>query len=126
MIKGTLNRATSEAATLHGEISLPEFIKATGIASIEFNDDYTLTFILTDGTSYTTGSIQGPRGEKGEQGIQGEKGDTGVTPHITIGTVTVGDTPGVTITGTDENPVMNFVLPHPALTKDKNDNLYAL
>lgn len=55
-----------------------------------------------------------PRGDKGEQGIQGiqgEKGDTGNTPVLSIGSVTYGDTPTVTIDTTDpDHPVLNFVL----------------
>lgn len=43
----------------------------------------------------------------GASGIQGE---TGATPNIQIGTVTSGSTPSVTRTGTNENPVLNFVL----------------
>ena len=34
----------------------------TGIAEITFNEDYTLTITLTDGTSYTTGCIRGRDG----------------------------------------------------------------
>lgn len=64
--------------------------------------------------------IQGERGPQGPQGIQGQKGDTGATgpsgatgatPNITIGTVSSGDSAAVNITGTPENPVLNFVLP---------------
>lgn len=52
-----------------------------------------------------------PKGDKGEQGIQGEQGIPGPTPVITIGSVTYGDTPTVTIDTTDPaHPVMNFVL----------------
>ena len=43
-------------------------------------------------------------------GAQGIKGETGATPNIQIGTVTSGNTPSVTRSGTDENPVLNFVL----------------
>jgi len=43
----------------------------------------------------------------GASGIQGE---TGATPQISIGTVTSGQTPSVTISGTAEHPVFNFVL----------------
>jgi len=43
-------------------------------------------------------------------GATGIKGETGATPNIQIGTVTSGSTPSVTRTGTDENPVLNFVL----------------
>lgn len=76
---------------LDGAVGLLTLIEA-GIAQIIFNDDYTITFILTDGREFTTGSIRGAvgekgdkgdkgdtgeRGEKGEQGERGEKGDTG-------------------------------------------------
>lgn len=36
----------------------------------------------------------------------------GKMPAITIGTVTTGVEPSVTITGTPEAPVLNFVVPH--------------
>lgn len=41
---------------------------------------------------------------------KGEKGDTGATPHLTVGTVETTVEPSVIITGTDENPVLNFGL----------------
>lgn len=50
----------------------------------------------------------------GVQGIQGIKGATGATPKITIGTVTTGSagsSASVTISGTAENPVINFKIP---------------
>ena len=37
-----------------------------GIEDIEMNPDYTLTITYTNGTTYTTASIQGPQGEKGD------------------------------------------------------------
>lgn len=43
----------------------------TGIDTIVFNSDYTLTFNMTNGETFTTGSI------RGEQGAQGAKGDAG-------------------------------------------------
>ena len=43
-------------------------------------------------------------------GAQGIKGETGATPNIQIGTVTSGNAPSVTRTGTNENPILNFVL----------------
>lgn len=50
----------------------------------------------------------------GVQGIQGVKGNTGATPQISIGTVTTGE-PGssasATISGTTENPIINFKIP---------------
>ena len=49
--------------------------------------------------------------------LKGSKGDVGATPHLTIGTVTtVAPTAdaSATITGTDENPVLNLSLPRGA------------
>ena len=51
-----------------------------GIASVAFNDDYTLTLILTNGDSYTSQSLrgaQGPAGQDGEDGAQGPEGPEG-------------------------------------------------
>ena len=50
-----------------------------GIASTVLNSDYTLTIVLTDGTSYTTPSIRGAQGQQGIQGIQGIQGVQGET-----------------------------------------------
>lgn len=62
----------------------------------------------------------------GVQGIQGVKGETGLTPKLTIGTVKTGE-PGtevsVTITGTAENPIINFVIPRGDV--GKVENVYA-
>ena len=49
----------------------------TGISSITYNQDYTITIELEDGTTYTTGVVRGEKGETGNQGPQGLKGDTG-------------------------------------------------
>lgn len=43
-------------------------------------------------------------------GAQGIRGETGATPNIQIGTVSSGNSPSVTRTGTNENPILNFVL----------------
>lgn len=40
-----------------------------GIASAELNSNYTLTLTFTDGTSYTTPSIRGEKGDRGDAGI---------------------------------------------------------
>jgi hypothetical protein len=53
-----------------------------GIQSMANNTDGTLTIYLTNGQSYTTGSLRGPQGEKGDTGATGAagaKGDTGAT-----------------------------------------------
>ena len=43
-------------------------------------------------------------------GATGIRGETGLTPSIQIGTVVSGNAPSVTRTGTNEEPVLNFVL----------------
>lgn len=73
-----------------------------GIQSIVQNADYTLTVTYTDGTSWTSGSIRGAKGE------------TGATPNLTIGTVTTlpaGQDATAEIGGTAEEPVLNFGIP---------------
>lgn len=40
----------------------------TGIDTIVFNADYTLTFNMTNGQTFTTGSIRGQTGTKGDKG----------------------------------------------------------
>lgn len=45
-----------------------------GISDIDFNDDYSLTINCTDGTSYTSESLRGEKGEQGEKGEPGERG----------------------------------------------------
>lgn len=67
-----------------GEVGMMSLIKV-GIIKIIFNPDYTITFVMSDGSRYTSGVIRGEKGDKGDQGIQGEKGDRGdvgpVGPH---------------------------------------------
>ena len=66
------------------------------------------------------------------QGIQGEKGDngdTGATPNLTIGTVETlepTESATATITGTDENPVLNLGLPKGEQGEVSLDELSAL
>lgn len=61
---------------LDGAVGLLTLIEA-GIAQIIFNDDYTITFVLTDGRRFTTGSIRGAVGEKGDKGDKGDTGERG-------------------------------------------------
>ena len=61
---------------LDGAVGLMTLIEA-GIAQIIFNDDYTITFIMTDGREFTTGSIRGAVGEKGDKGDKGDTGERG-------------------------------------------------
>ena len=58
---------------LDGEVgTLIEVGHNTGIDTIVFNADYTLTFNMTNGETFTTGSI---RGEQGQTGAKGDAGD---------------------------------------------------
>lgn len=53
----------------------------------------------------------GAKGDAGPKGDAGEKGNTGVTPVLTIGSVTAGDTANAIIAGTAEAPILNLTLP---------------
>ena len=80
-------------------------VDGVGIENIVYNNDYTITINLTDGTSYTTNSI---RGEKGD------KGDIGVTPNIkikTTETIAPNQYANVIIEGVPENPELTFKIP---------------
>lgn len=69
----------ADKVVLDGELSLTNVIDGeagtvievghdTGIDTIVFNSDYTLTFNMTNGETFTTGSIRGEQGEQGEPG----------------------------------------------------------
>ena len=83
-----------------------------GIASTVLNSDYTLTIVLTDGTSYTTPPIRGAQGQQGvqgEQGIQGVQGETGNGISSIAKTGTSGLVDTYTITFTD-GTTMTFTI----------------
>ena len=108
---------------LQGERGVQGETGATGvgISNVTLNADYTLTITLSDGTSYTTGSIRGAQGERGlqgEQGVQGERGETGTAATIAVGTVASGTTASVTNSGTSSAAVFDFVLPKGEAGKD--------
>ena len=91
---------------ISADLNLYEFCMIdTG--NVEDEDTAKLYMRDVDGAHYITDL-------SGVQGIQGVKGETGETPQLTIGSVTTGN-PGtnasVTITGTKENPIINFVIP---------------
>ena len=76
--------------------------------------------IVSDVVNLDFGLVRGEKGDTGDtgpagpQGIQGEPGETGATPDFTIGTVTTlapGSQATATITGTDEDPVLNLGIP---------------
>ena len=85
-------------------------------ATIELTkkDNTVKTETLFDGTSlmfHWDGTKLGIKTDEDEEYTYVDLlGRTGSTPNIQIGTVTSGDTSSVTITGTSENPVLNFVL----------------
>ena len=62
-----------------------------GLAGVSFGDDYTVTFLATDGTTWTSPSLRGATGETGDQGPRGIHG-SGVS-------VTVAE-----VAGTTEHP----------------------
>lgn len=69
-----------------------------------------------------------PKGDKGDTGATGATGPTGLTPQLTVGTVTTGDAGTdavVTITGTDEQPILNFTIPRGDPGKIIDDFIYA-
>lgn len=66
--------------------------------------------------SYSNGvlSLGIPKGDKGDKGDTGDQGPIGVTPDLTIGTVqtlAAGSSATASITGTDEDPVLNLGIP---------------
>ena len=80
-------------------LGIPRGNTGNGIQSIVLNADYTLTVTYTNGNHWTSGSI---------------RGQVGATPHLTIGTVQTlepGQSATAEITGTDEDPVLNFGIP---------------
>ena len=86
------------------------------IWTITFTDDSTYELKVYNGTAGTPGENgqQGEKGEQGEQGIPGEPGANGLdgkSATITIGSVTEGDTPAVTNSGTENDAVLDFVIP---------------
>ena len=80
-------------------LGIPRGNTGNGIQSIVLNADYTMTVTYTNGNTWTSGSI---------------RGQVGATPHLTIGTVETlppSQSASATITGTDENPVLNLSIP---------------
>lgn len=72
-------------------------------------DGTVATISITDSTGTTTATIS--------DGEKGDTGETGATPSFSIGTVTTGDPgtdAGVTMSGTQEEPVLNFLIPQGA------------
>ncbi len=65
-----------------GDLSGSQGIKGdpgNGISDIVLNQNYTLTFTMDDGTTYTTPVVRGPQGETGPVGATGATGPAGST-----------------------------------------------
>lgn len=116
-IKKTYSSITLMNKTISSDLDLFEFCMIN-TGNVEDEDTGKLYMRDVNGASYITDL-------SGVQGIQGVKGETGLTPKLKIGTVTTGEegtSASVTITGTKENPVINFVIPRGATGVVKNVN----
>ena len=60
-----------------GKVTDAEGTAGNGISEVVMNDDYTLTFEFTDGTSYTTPNLRGKDGKDGKDGAKGDHGSGG-------------------------------------------------
>lgn len=70
------------------------------------------TISVTNETGTTTAKVL--NGKDGKDGANGQDGTDGITPNIQIGTVTTlepNEQANATITGTQENPILNLWLP---------------
>lgn len=101
------------------------------VTSVTLNNDYTLTFTMSDGNTFTTTSVRGPEGDPGNPG---DPGDDGFSPVVTVTTITGGHRVSITdangtqtfdvmdgeggttitvdsaLSSTSENPVQNKVI----------------
>lgn len=84
----------------------PQGATGVGISNVSFTSDGKVIVTLDNGrTIQSTYSFKGPRGDDGADGV---------TPSFSIGDVEAlnyGMPPTVELTGTDENPVLNFGIP---------------
>ena len=114
--------SASEAATSAGNADqsaqeAADSLKALkdGIASGDFkgepgNDGKSPVVTVTAIENGHRVSITDKDGTKTIDVLNGQTGKTGATPALTIGTVSSGDKPSASITGTPENPVLNLML----------------
>ena len=104
------------ANTNDGKLNLTIGTVTSGSTAAATISDGKLNLTLPKGEKGNTGA----KGDAGPKGDAGEKGNTGITPVLTIGSVTTGDTANALITGTAEAPALNLVLPKGA-KGDKGD-----
>ena len=97
--------AANEALTEFGKINE----LSASATTLEYGEPATAEITNVDGHKNSLIGIP-----VGGQGARGEKGDKGDTPDFSVGTVTTGE-PGtdaeVTMSGTQEEPVLNFTIP---------------
>ena len=103
-----LNQLDGEAG------SVIEVGHGTGIDTIVFNSDYTLTFNMTNGETFTTGSI---RGEQGAKGDKGDKGDNYVLTQADM--EHIASLVNIPLATTSSNGLMS------ATDKSRLDDVYA-
>jgi len=131
---GAAGTATNKASEASQSASDAEHAKIDAEAAKDSIKDMTASaHTLPSGSSATVTKTEGettfnldfgiPKGDKGDKGDPGAKGDKGTTPDFTIGTVQTlpaGSQATASITGTDEEPVLNLGLPK-GDTGDVND-----
>lgn len=95
----------------------PSFTIGT-VSTLEPGSSATATITGTDEKPVLNLGIpkgtQGERGQDGNDGQDGQPGATGATPKLSIGTVETlapGSSATATITGTDEEPILNLGIP---------------
>ncbi len=57
------------------------------------------------------GNVKGPQGEEGRQGEQGERGSAATINVGTVSTTAYGNTAQVINSGTEQDAVLDFVIP---------------
>lgn len=106
-----INTAIEETNNLNinvekdGKVTTVTLTKKDGTTkTVEIDDGVSLQF-MWQGTSLGI-----KREDQENYTFVNLQGATGLTPNIQIGTVVSGNTPSVTISGTPENPILNFTL----------------
>lgn len=96
-----------QAKSLTGQVLINDLATALdghgGIKSITLNDDYTLTFIMSDDTEVQTTSVRGATGAKGDKGTDGRA----ITSVVKISTSGLVDTYKISFS---DNTSTNFTV----------------
>lgn len=96
-----------QAKSLTGQVLINDLAAALdghgGIKSITLNDDYTLTFIMSDDTEVQTTSVRGATGAKGDKGTDGRA----ITSVVKISTSGLVDTYKISFS---DNTSTNFTV----------------